>query len=98
SDLVTGVQTGAVPICPPRPRALGEGQGKRDPGPRSVTTSRPKTIPRFPAPTSGAERERLRWLYRTMLRIRAFDERIVVLFAAGQIGRASCRGRGAYVE
>jgi acetoin:2,6-dichlorophenolindophenol oxidoreductase subunit alpha len=45
-------------------------------------------VPAFPTPIDGSERERLLWLYRTMLRIRAFDERIVTLFAAGKIAGA----------
>jgi pyruvate dehydrogenase E1 component alpha subunit len=46
------------------------------------------TQPRYPAPVVGTDRERLIWLYRTMVRIRAFDERIVVLFSAGKIAGA----------
>lgn len=44
--------------------------------------------PADPVPEGGDEAERLRWLYRTMYRIRIFDERIVQLFSAGRIAGA----------
>lgn len=40
------------------------------------------------APVKASETERLIWIYRTMLRIRQFDERIVRLFSAGKIAGA----------
>ena len=36
-------------------------------------------------PTEDGQRERLLWMYRAMLRMRTFDERVVALFAAGAI-------------
>jgi TPP-dependent pyruvate/acetoin dehydrogenase alpha subunit len=47
-----------------------------------------RTVPTDPAPVEGDRRDRLLWMYRTMLRIRRFDERIVTLFAAGKIAGA----------
>ncbi|MGI9147554.1 MAG: thiamine pyrophosphate-dependent dehydrogenase E1 component subunit alpha [Chloroflexota bacterium] len=38
--------------------------------------------------TADTERERLLWMLRTMLRIRAFDQRIVTLFTGGQVAGA----------
>lgn len=52
------------------------------------SASSSKTVPRYPAPVGGSVRERLLWMYRTMQRIRAFDERIVALFSAGRIAGA----------
>ncbi len=43
---------------------------------------------RHAAPVGGSEPERLLWMYRTLLRIRAFDERIVRLFNQGKIAGA----------
>ena len=44
--------------------------------------------PAVGAPGTGTERQRLLWMLRTMLRIRAFDERIVTLFTAGKVAGA----------
>ena len=63
------------------PRSLPMGEGV-------LPLPQPKTTPRYPAPVDGSERERLLWLYQAMLRIRAFDERIVLLFSAGKIAGA----------
>lgn len=42
----------------------------------------------YAAPVDGSEKDRLLWMYRTMLRIRAFDDRIVRLFSSGRIAGA----------
>ncbi|MBI3974366.1 MAG: thiamine pyrophosphate-dependent dehydrogenase E1 component subunit alpha [Chloroflexi bacterium] len=45
-------------------------------------------VSQYAAPVPAGERERLLWMYRTMLRIREFDERIVQLFGEGKIAGA----------
>jgi len=40
----------------------------------------------YAAPVNGSERDRLLWMYRTMVRIRLFDDRIVRMFNSGRIG------------
>ncbi|MBI2942007.1 MAG: hypothetical protein HYY04_16375 [Chloroflexi bacterium] len=66
-----------------RPEREAGGLGSGAPGDQ-VTRAAPARA----APVGGSERERLLWMYRTMLRIRSFDERIVLLFAAGKIAGA----------
>lgn len=47
-----------------------------------------RSSPTHAAPIGGSDQERFLWLYRTMLRIRLFDERIVRLFNQGRIAGA----------
>jgi len=72
----------------PRPRATASIPTQPRPPSAVPPSSQPKAMPRYPAPVDGSERERLLWMYRTMRRIRAFDERVVVLFSAGRIAGA----------
>ena len=53
---------------------------QQDGGGSAVSTARTHA-----APLQGTERDRLLWLYKTMLRIRLFDDRIVRLFNSGRI-------------
>src|SRR5262249_48567560 len=74
----------------PRPRPRATASIPTQPRPPSAVppSSRPKAMPRYRAPVERSERERFVWMYRAMRRIRAFDERIVVLFSAGRIAGA----------
>jgi TPP-dependent pyruvate/acetoin dehydrogenase alpha subunit len=64
-------------------RLAPSGRGTTSPG-----ASSPEGAAVEPAPVGGDEPARLGWMYRAMLRIRAFDERIVALFAGGRIAGA----------
>lgn len=44
-----------------------------------------QTAPSYAAPVNGSERDRLIWMYRTMQRIRQFDDRIVRLYVSGRL-------------
>ena len=56
---------------------------QQDGGASAVTTANAHA-----APVNGSERDRLLWMYKTMLRIRLFDDRIVRLFNSGRISGA----------
>jgi TPP-dependent pyruvate/acetoin dehydrogenase alpha subunit len=82
-------QAGARP--PPLPAAGDEPlpyRGQVGSGAVLGVDDRPRGVPAHPVPADGDERARALWLLRAMVRIRAFDERVVSLFAAGRIAGA----------
>src|SRR5687767_6503035 len=54
----------------------------------AVDMPAPRAASTFAADPAASDRERALWIYRTMLRIRSFDEEIVHLFKQGKIAGA----------